>query len=392
MSDDVHHLVLAVPEIGLGDGVVGGAVAICGELAPPCFFTAWETFMALRVDLACRECAVLACDVADMVEGAKVAIDSTLKADEGTGDALASDPRRGERRAPPLPCAKPSAGWACSRGHGHPGPCAAAQDPDVEVGVRTDFAKALADHVRGCRRCAASVRPDATVPLEVVSACPVGLTLLAQGNALSAKPLDPKPESPTAKAVREELLAVLSKPLTVQSLRRAGRIVSSAIKVLKAIEPGVESYLEPAPRRPGLGSYYPGMMSNPDPDGVDLDDGGSVGVAEGPSFAAYAPPVETFGTNTFREVAAGFVKLLEKKSESDREPDLGELVESLARAKEAGLGDSVVRRLEAAVDARLAAKGKPSRDVEPTSVVVSEHDSPPVATIRECSTGVVGPA
>lgn len=348
MTVDVYHLVLAVPELGLGDGVTGGAVALCGDLGPAFFWTSFETFMAMRVaspdHVVCFGCAEAACAVADLVGGIKeeiVSIDSTLKADEAREGALASDPRKGDRRASPLPCGRtgPAAGWTCSREFMHEGPCAASKILGPVLG-----------------------------------------------------PLDPKPESPTARAIRDELLRVFQEPLTVRSLRKAGRIVSSAIKVLRAVDPGVDGFMDEAPRRRGLGQYFPGPFGQQqDPDAVDLDDGGPV--ADGPDVPAYAPPVETFGTNTFREVAASVVKLLEKKGAAEREPGLDELVDSLARAKEANLSPSVVRRLEQAVEARLGAGH--ARDVEPTSVVVSDHDSRPevsAATIRECSTRDVGPA
>lgn len=253
----------------------------------------------------------------------------------------------------------------------------------TDVRVEKAHARAFRQHAAACRAgCSASAILDPSVEFEVKNACPVGLSLLAAGNASFSAPLGgSRPESPLARALRDEMRRILDDPLTVGSVRRLGRLISPSIKALQAMARGVEDLMPPPPRMPGIGmsSYVGGMgPGSSDPDAPDL--GESSPSSYGASYA-YAPPVETYGSNSFREIAASFMKLIEKQRQPSP-PSVDELVESIAKAKEANLDPKVVRRLEAALEKALGAEEV--RTVSPTSVVVSEPAEP--ATMRACTT------
>lgn len=225
----------------------------------------------------------------------------------------------------------------------------------------------------------------------------------------------PRPESPVARALREEIKRRLEQPLTVSGLRGIGRVVTASIKALQATEAGVESLLPPPPR--GYGAAI-GMA---DPDAVDLAENATPPPLGGLGMSSYgtygtmnsyapAPAIETFGSNAFREGAAALMKFIENKDK----PKVDKLVESLARAKEAGLGDSVTGPLEKAlakalgsapaesprgpdswvdIDGKKHAASPELRTVSPLSVVVSDSTPPEVpATVMACPTSSVGPA
>ena len=205
----------------------------------------------------------------------------------------------------------------------------------------------------------------------------------------------PKDESPVAKALREELKRHLEQPLTVSTLRRLGRTITASIKVLQATADGVEALL-PAARRggPNMGAFglgggmYPiNGGASPDPDEVDVGEEpqGPQGGMGNYAFAG-APPLETFGTSTFREIAAMFMKYLDQKSSEKNAPRVNDIVRSIAQAKLAGL-DDVADRLKLTLNQALEQQEKKadeSRTISPDSVVVTESplpSTPPAAII-----------
>ena len=213
------------------------------------------------------------------------------------------------------------------------------------------------------------------------------------------------PESPISAALRAEMLRQLEGQLPVQGLRRLGRTITASIKVLQATATGVDSLLPPPPKRPAYGNMvgYPGQIA--DPDAVDL---GEEQPAPVPSLDAYAgmgtyapaPPIETLGTNAFREVAGGLMKYLEQKDKPkppslvDQAMNVEAITRSLAAAKKAELSDKVIARLEAALEKALGDGSSEPRTIHPRSVVVTDSslgvESPsapqaPGVTVRACS-------
>ena len=197
----------------------------------------------------------------------------------------------------------------------------------------------------------------------------------------------------TVDEVADELIAVITadRQITPEETRAIQRVLS----VLQATADGVEALL-PAARRggPNMGAFglgggmYPiNGGASPDPDEVDVGEEpqGPQGGMGNYAFAG-APPLETFGTSTFREIAAMFMKYLDQKSSEKNAPRVNDIVRSIAQAKLAGL-DDVVDRLKLTLNQALEQQEKKadeSRTISPDSVVVTESplpSTPPAALI-----------
>jgi hypothetical protein len=217
---------------------------------------------------------------------------------------------------------------------------------------------------------------------QVLRLCPDGRRIKLAAEDAQYAMIPDAPESPIAKALREELQRLLEKPLTILSVRKIGRVVEATVKTLKATSSGVEGLLDSKPKGPGYGMFNPGMFNpgNQDPDALDLEDGGGIGSGPedyaGPGMGAYvsSPPVETFGTSSFREIASTALKFLAAKNENDRRPKIDELGDALAKLKTAGFSDDdpVMKQARAAF---MKAMSTP----EPSP---SEHQGRTVASVQ----------
>lgn len=157
-----------------------------------------------------------------------------------------------------------------------------------------------------------------------------GPAVLPLGAAPLGRSTPPEqPETAIAKSIKEHLLEILKKPLTVARAVECGRVLAAGVKVLKATTPGVAGLLPAIGRRASpYGGFYPGgMLASPGGDGIDdfeSDNGGVLAPAMQP---------ETMGNTVVRDFLTSIQKVVEEKGKAS----VGDLVEAISIAKKEGL-------------------------------------------------------
>lgn len=191
-------------------------------------------------------------------------------------------------------------------------------------------------------------------------------------------PVKEEEPGPLAEAIRQELLKLLSEPLTAMRMGQVKRLADASYKLLLASLPKATSL-----------AVVGGL--------IEPDEGGLAPGYDGPVYSGnmqVGVGQETYGSTVIRELFTSLTGLLGPKKKDD---DPVELIKAIAEAKKEGMSD-----IEAMLRARLAvALGAPCGPQGPVIPTIDHYlaprghasgdaaaESPPdEVTPRECDVG-----